>query len=187
MKIMSLGNLLELLFFRPSLHVAINSPRTLPIHQGKKVLKHESQPVKRGIPLRRLSSLLDFLREFSTFLVCSFCGQDVKSLRHDAWRCMEKLKKAEKAENVPKDSSNLHKSTLPIAINETTEVSNCSNVKCFCGKLCNGLCGLKMHQRSCRVITGLMDETFEVLEETKNIDTSQNLDSAHFDAMHTEN
>ena len=40
-----------------------------------------------------------------------------------------------------------------------------------------------MHQRSCRAIKGLTDETFEVLEETENIDTGHNLNSA--DSMPT--
>ena len=52
-------------------------------------------------------------------------------------------------------------------------------------KLCKGLRGLKMHQRSCRVIIGLTDETFEVLEETENIDTGQTVDSVDFDSMPT--
>ena len=125
------------------------------------------------------------LLPFVVFVVCSFCGQDFKSLGRHTWRCKEKLKTAEIAENVPNNSSNLRKSTLPITIDEYTEVSNCSHVKCCCGKLCNGLRGLKMHQRSCRVIKSLTDETFEELEETENIDTGQELASVDFDSMPT--
>ena len=109
---------------------------------------------------------------FVVFLVCSFCGQDFKSLGRHAWRCKEKLKTAEKAENVSNNSSNLRKSILPIAVNETTEVSNCSHVKCYCGRL-NGLRGLIMHERSCRVIKSLTDETFK------------DLASVHFGSMPT--
>ena len=76
-----------------------------------------------------------FVAFFVVFVVCSFCGQDFKSLGRHTWRCKEKLKTAEKAENVPNNSSNLHKSTLPITIDESTEVSNCSHVKCCYGKL----------------------------------------------------
>ena len=68
------------------------------------------------------------------FVVCSSYGKDFKSLGHHTWRCKEKLKTAKKAENVSNNSSNLRKSTLPIAIDESTEVSNCSHVKCSCGK-----------------------------------------------------
>ena len=42
-----------------------------------------------------------------------------------------------------------------------------------------------MHHRSCRVIKGLTDETFDMLEETENIDTGQNLDTVDFDLMPT--
>ena len=31
-------------------------------------------------------------------------------------------------------------------------------VKCCCGRLCKGNRGLKMHQRSCRVVLGLNDQ-----------------------------
>ena len=39
--------------------------------------------------------------------------------------------------------------------------STCVSVKCSCGKICNGQRGLKMHQRSCRVIKDFSGETFE--------------------------
>ena len=42
-----------------------------------------------------------------------------------------------------------------------------------------------MHHSSCRVINGLTDETFDMLEETENIDTDQNSDSVDFDSMPT--
>jgi len=35
-------------------------------------------------------------------------------------------------------------------------------INCSCGKMCNGLKGLKMYQRSFRVIKGLAGETFEI-------------------------
>ena len=78
-----------------------------------------------------------FVAFFMLFVVCSFCGKDFKSLGRHTWRCKDKLNTAKKAENVPNNTSNLCKSTLPIPIDETTEVSNCSHVKCCCGKLCN--------------------------------------------------
>ena len=81
---------------------------------------------------------MDLLPFYAVFRVCSFCSQDFESLGRHAWRCKEKVKTAEKAENFPNNSSKVHKSTLPIAIDETIEVSNCSHVKCCCGKLCNG-------------------------------------------------
>ena len=106
---------------------------------------------------------------FVVFVVCSFCGKDLKSLGSHTWSCKDKLNTAKKAENFPNNSSNLHKSTLPIPIDEATEVSNCSHTKCCCGKLCSGLRVLKMHHRSCRVIKGLTDETFDMLEKLKTL------------------
>ena len=58
-------------------------------------------------------------------------------------------------------------------------------MKCCCGKLCNGVRGLKMHQRSCRLIKSLTDETLKELEETENINTGQDLASVDFDSMPT--
>ena len=37
-------------------------------------------------------------------------------------------------------------------------------------KICNGLRGLKMHQRSCRVIKGLEEETFESHDLNQSLD-----------------
>ena len=111
--------------------------------------------------------------------------KDFKSLGRHTWRCKDRVNTAKKAETVPNNSSNLRKSTLPIPIDETIEVSKCSHVKCCCGKLCNGLRGLKMHHRSCRVIKGLTDEMFDMVEETENIDTGQILDRVEFDSMPT--
>ena len=57
--------------------------------------------------------------------------------------------------------------------------SNCSHIKCSCGKMCKGFRGLKMHQRSCRVISDLEGEVFESIEE--DITGSYNNDDASGD------
>ncbi len=44
-------------------------------------------------------------------------------------------------------------------------------IKCCCGKVCKGARGLKMHQRSCRVIHGLDSELCTEIEELSNSDT----------------
>ena len=52
-------------------------------------------------------------------------------------------------------------STINIQRNATSEnPSNCSHIKCSCGKVCKGIRGLKMHQRSFRVINDLEGEVF---------------------------
>ena len=50
--------------------------------------------------------------------------------------------------------------TSPKSLSSTSR--NPPTVNCSCGKMCHGLKGLKMHQRSCRVIKGLAGETFEI-------------------------
>ena len=44
---------------------------------------------------------------------------------------------------------------------------NCNyhSVKCYCGKTCKGLHGLKMHQCNCLVVKDLVDEAFDIIEE----------------------
>ena len=56
-------------------------------------------------------------------------------------------------------------------------ISNCSEVKCCCGKLCNGLRGLKIHQHSCQVIKGLEQETFEYQDINQSYDDTGQLDN----------
>ena len=54
------------------------------------------------------------------------------------------------------------------------DVHNCSEVTCCCGKVCNGLQGLKMNRCSCRVIKGLEMETFEPQDTSQSYeDTGQ--------------
>ena len=66
----------------------------------------------------------EFLAFLVLFVVRSFCDQDFKSLDHRAWRCKEKLNTAENTEHDTNNRSNLPKSTLPIAIDKHTEISN---------------------------------------------------------------
>ena len=94
------------------------------------------------------------------FVICSFCGGEFKSLGRHTWRCKERLR----SDRNSNPALNIDESTstpITTTLERSKDVSNCSEVKCCCGKLCNGLRGLKMHQRSCRVIKGLEQETFE--------------------------
>ena len=56
---------------------------------------------------------------------------------------------------------NTVKETLPT-------VSYKAAVKCCCGKVCKGARGLKMHQRSCRVIEDLQDELQQQMTDSLN-------------------
>ena len=106
------------------------------------------------------------------FVICSFCGGEFKSLGRHAWRCKEKLKSLGNEEAVVSRNEDSCISMVSFALESSDHVSNCTDVRCCCGKVCNGLRGLKMHQRSCRVIKGLENETFESLE-SNDIDTGQ--------------
>ena len=110
------------------------------------------------------------------FVICSFCGGEFKSLGCHAWRCKEKLKTLENEEAVHPASHNGHTSisSMSVALQNSEHVSNCKDVKCCCGRLCSGLRGLKRHQRSCHVIKGLENETYESLLNCE-IDTGQNV------------
>ena len=105
-----------------------------------------------------------FTSFLAIFVICSFCGGEFKSLGRHAWRCKEKLNSFDKNDSEPKDQRKNCNSSVFRSDNASKSVSTCSEVKCCCGKVCNGLCGLKMHQRSCRVIKGLSEETFESLD-----------------------
>ena len=88
-----------------------------------------------------------FLIIFFVGVVCSFCGQDFVSLGRHAWRCKEKIHRAERPSDGEKQ--------MPNPVDNGPRILY---VKCCCGKVCKGNRGLKMHQRSCRVVWGLNDE-----------------------------
>ena len=48
---------------------------------------------------------------------------------------------------------------------ECLPVRSCKAIKCCCGKVCKGPRGLKMHQRSCRIIDDLEDELKQQMTE----------------------
>ena len=61
-------------------------------------------------------------------------------------------------------------------------ISKRTVIKCCCGKICKGNRGLKMHQRSCRVIQGLNNELCADLEEQI---TDNNTDTAVDEELNT--
>jgi hypothetical protein len=59
-------------------------------------------------------------------------------------------------------------------------VQSCKAVKCCCGKVWKGARGLKIHQRSCRVIDDLEDELQQQMTEALNDDNHEdNTDTAN--------
>ncbi len=112
----------------------------------------------------RSSTVLLFL----SCVICSFCGKDFVSLGRHQWRCKQKI-------NDPNLNANSENPTSyeihvePVISSPTTDLTKKSGVKCCCGKVCKGARGLKMHQRSCRVILGLNEELLEhVIEQEQS-------------------
>ena len=117
------------------------------------------------------------------FITCEFCGWESKWLGRHTWRCKEKLKNTENSNTKSSNLNRTSRNTLSLAIDGSTNASNCSEVKCCCGKHCNGLRGLKMHQRSFRIVKSMTSETFEVLEQSNFTDTGQDLESVDWDSL----
>jgi hypothetical protein len=88
---------------------------------------------------------------FSTLVICGFCGKDFASLGHHTWRCKNKVEfdRTSKQNKVP---------AVEILTQECLPASSYKVVKCCCGKVCKGTRGLKMHQRSCKVIDDMEEE-----------------------------
>ena len=125
-----------------------------------------------------------FMFLFAVLAICSFCGKDFKSLGRHSWRCNKKSS-FNTGEGF-NGNQQLHDQTESIITDDSNNIgisnspSNCNHVKCSCGKVCKGLRGLKMHQRNCRVIKDLADETYEFVQDDligsyNNDDSSENL------------
>ena len=81
-------------------------------------------------------------------VICSYCGKEFTTLGRHTWRCKQRIT----------ESSNLSNQDDSENTDNLQQIDSSSTIKCCCGKLCKGKRGLKMHQRSCRVINGLNKE-----------------------------
>ena len=81
-------------------------------------------------------------------VICSYCGVDFQSLGRHQWRCKSKPKPRVENEPPPQVAN------VPVENNENPV--NTSNINCaFCGRVCKGLRGLRMHKRTCRAMKDL--------------------------------
>ena len=105
-------------------------------------------------------------------VICSFCGNDFVSLGRHQWRCKEK------SNEIPRSGTTTPTGipVEPVIDSPSSNTSKRVGVKCCCGKICKGARGLKMHQRSCKIISGLNEE---LLEDLKNQDESNNDDTVN--------
>ena len=110
------------------------------------------------------------------FVICLFCGREFKSLGWHTWRCKEKLR-SDRNSNPALNNDESTSTPITTTLERSKDISNCSEVKCCCGKWCNGLCGVTTHQRSCWVITGLEQETLEHQDINQSYDDTGQLDN----------
>ena len=111
---------------------------------------------------------------FSTLIICGFCGKEFASLGRHSWRCKSKV------EYNQEPTANVNPVMEIMAAQECLPVKSCKAIKCCCGKVCKGPRGLKMHQRSCRIIDDLEDELqqqmTEILSDPENEDNIDQLE-----------
>ena len=109
---------------------------------------------------------------FATLIICGFCGKEFMSLGRHSWRCKNKVgNEQDSTINTTRD--------MVISTQQCLAVKSCKAVKCCCGKVCKGARGLKMHQRSCRVIDNLEDELQQQMAEAcDDHSNEENVDQA---------
>ena len=91
---------------------------------------------------------VNLLALFSTLIICGFCGKDVVSFGRHSWRCKSIVEYGQetRVNYIP---------AIEMPSQECLPVKSYKAVKRRCGKVCKGARGLKMHQRSGRVIDDL--------------------------------
>ena len=77
------------------------------------------------------------------FVIYSFCGGEFKSIGRHAWSCKEKLEAANNENRQVSENQDPCISSIYTALEGNSASSNCSNVHCCCGNICNGLRGLR--------------------------------------------
>ena len=99
------------------------------------------------------------------YVVCAYCGKDFIALGRHQWRCKKRM------------PINLGpKSTINTASPKDKDSANIVQmVKCCCGRTCKGVKGLKMHQRRCRTLEGLSEDSLHF--ENSNSDPNSLLDN----------
>jgi hypothetical protein len=98
---------------------------------------------------------------FSTLMLCGFCEKEFVSLGRHTWRCKDRIDfNQQSKENVVPAAEIRSQECLP--------PSSYKALKCCCGKVCKGARGLKMHQRSCRVIDGMEEELQQQMTDALN-------------------
>ena len=101
------------------------------------------------------------------YVVCAYCGKDFIALGRHQWRCKKRM------------PINLGpKSTINTASpNDKDSANVVQMVKFCCGKTCKGAKGLKMHQRRCRTLESISEDSLHF--EKSNSDPNSLVDNNH--------
>ena len=93
----------------------------------------------------------------SVLVVCEFCGNEFQSLGRHIWRCKSRAENPPNQQNneAPQAPPEVAANNFEIPVEQPAAGHNTTDVHCTCGKICRGIRGLRMHQRSCRVIKDL--------------------------------
>ena len=110
----------------------------------------------------------------SVLVVCEFCGNDFKSLGRHIWRCKSRAENPTNQQNneAPQAPPEVAADNVELPVEQPAAGPNTTDVHCTCGKKCRGIRGLRMHQRSCRVIKDLglkLNEPTEPPEDVRVI------------------
>ena len=106
-------------------------------------------------------------------VVCNFCGDDFKVLGRHSWRCKKRFSSNNNDGNHGNESSVVDNvSNVNVNVNDPNDPSNTYIIKCICGKPCKGLKGLKAHQRSCRTVVTLSDESNYAIKDNTHVNES---------------
>ncbi len=106
---------------------------------------------------------------FSTLIICGFCGKEFVSMGRHSWRCKSKV-------GNDRETTASVNPAMEMPTQMCLPIKSIKAVKCCCGKVCKGARGLKMHQRSCRVIDDLEDGLHQQMTDALN--DQQNEDDA---------
>ena len=104
-------------------------------------------------------------------VVCNYCGKDFTSLGRHSWRCKSKIpNQQDRNHDNGGNLENRNNVDFPDVQVNNVSISNTDNVLCTCGKSCEGLRGLKSHQRCCRVIKSLNDKLLYDIEQVNDVE-----------------
>ena len=95
---------------------------------------------------------------FALFAICSFCGKEFVALGRHQWRCKQRVRNNN---TVPCGEEN-----IPLITGKDSPVCSIdiARIKCCCGKSCKGIKGLRIHQRSCKLVHNLGEEESTIEE-----------------------